>query len=80
MKRKCKKCKTDCQEPGKYFTEACETFYLCKFCSEILENLPTGNTLHYFLRSDGHELVKNPINRNILLARMRRANNQSIWL
>ena len=74
MKYKCKKCKCDA-EGGCIITEAGDINRFCINCTEKLERLPTGNTVHHFLS----EKEENWVAKNIREAKEKRDKGQSPW-
>jgi len=77
MNEVCSKCKTDCAKKGTIFIEAMERFYLCILCTEVVENMPYAVLkIHHFLDDKKCNCVDNKILRDMILARMRRANDK----
>ncbi len=75
----CKKCNSDGEIKGSYFTEAGEAFYFCKICSEVLEHMPQGNKVGCLLKAEDYSFIKNRILKDLISARMRRKNGKKLW-
>lgn len=78
---RCRKCKSDCQKPGSYIIHVGRSFYLCAFCANIWENIPT-NCWHLFMLNESKDCsgIKenlNPIDFDMLCAREDRAEGRS---
>lgn len=75
----CAKCRTDCTAAGGYVTEGGLSFYFCRLCLQILEDMPQGNKVHLFLYDKTHKQIKSRVTRDVLSARLRRAAGISPW-
>ena len=67
----CTKCKTDCEVKGSSYVEGGKTFYFCKYCCQVLNELATGN-IRNFLNDKELAMISNPILKNIIQARINR--------
>lgn len=54
-------------------SKAGETFYFCKYCCQVLNELGTGN-IRNFLNDEELVMISNPILKNIIKARINRGN------
>jgi hypothetical protein len=69
----CDKCK-DVVTGGSAIVKGGTTFYFCKICTDILDKLPTGNTIFEFL---GPEKEEKCFVKNIRLAKNLREKGES---
>jgi hypothetical protein len=77
----CDKCKARGYTSLVY--EGGDCFEFCILCTHIVEKLErTGNIIHLFMQPDSskrEDFPMNVIDRNMLQARERRANGETIW-
>ena len=80
---KCAKCKSNCKKEGTFFTEGGQIFYFCAFCALLLDKLDCASRIYLFLQESFPENIKNlsisPINKIVLLARLKREKGISPW-
>lgn len=75
--RICAKCKTDCQKEGQFIVEDGIAFYFCSYCSQVLEEIGTGN-IKNFLYDKKLEMVENDVLKNIISSRIKRQDSSLI--
>lgn len=80
----CAKCNSDSEEKGYLHHVGGESFYLCKFCTSIMEKMP-ANMMNIFLKKNSSELpeIKSRITKvdyHMLNARERRASGKLVWM
>jgi hypothetical protein len=78
MEDKCSKCKTSSKEGVCYYHEWGETYALCKLCDSILEDNGRTGLVKEFMHDDHGNMKMSDVSRNILEARIRRANRDQL--
>jgi len=71
----CAKCKDECKA-GSFFTEGGQTYWFCLPCSNVLNQMPTGN-VEAFL---GPKKKESWVAKNMREAKERRARGESLWI